>query len=795
MARAANFTDFSGMMLGNNTMTTKNNGITVKIFSQLSWSTLLLSTILIFGYSAGSLADTRQIKSLNFTKSAGGALQLQLEMDGPVIEPRVFHTENPARIALDFSGVKSALAQKKFPINQDAADSVYVAESGDRVRVVVNLLSSVPYETRTEGNLFFLTLNQTAEAAAPVLPQASFLPAATGADRKSIVAELMPEQDIKGVDFSRGDRGEGRILVSLNNPNTMVNTKEIGGKVVLSFVNTTLPPNLSKRLDVSEFATPVKYIDTVYSPQETTMTVELQNPLYEYSLFQSEGLLTVEFRPLTQAEKDVKDSQKDRFVGDRLSLNFQDIDIRSVITLLAEFTGQNVVAGDDVVGMVTLKLDDVPWDEALAFIMMTKGLEKYQSGNVTLIAPVGKIKDYKEKQRETERVVEQLEPLKTEYMKINFARAENFRNLLFGLDAGSFGQCGVMNAGAAGGAGAGAGAGAGIRGGLLGGQGGAGQAQTGAQSQQGRGAGGNDDAFRLISNRGTVVVDGRTNILIIRETANRLEEIRKLIAKLDVPVRQVMIESRIVNASNTFARNLGVRFGVAKRGEIGGGKSFGIGGPGTSSDIPASGASVPDPTSMLVDLGAAGIAGTPVGALGMTLARGADYVLNLEISALQDEGKLELVSNPRVMTSDRCQAMIKQGIQIPYTTGSANTGPVTQLVDAVLQLDVLPQITPSGSVTMDLTITQDARGEATPAGLSIDTREIKTNVQVMDGETVVLGGVFEGVNSNDISSIPFFGDLPGIGFLFRRNETIDDKRELLIFITPKIVNDNRASDF
>ncbi|MDO8939641.1 MAG: type IV pilus secretin PilQ [Methylicorpusculum sp.] len=765
-------------------MTTMNNGITVKIFSQLSWSTLLLSTLLILGYSAGSLAEPRQIKSLDFTKSAGGALQLQLEMDGPVIEPRVFHTENPARIALDFSGVKSALTQKKFPINQGAADSVYVAESGGRVRVIVNLLSSVPYETRVEGNLFFLTLNQAADVSAPVMPQTSFLPAVTGTDRKSIVAELMPEQDIKGVDFRRGDRGEGRILVSLNKPNTMVNTKEIGGKVVLSFVNTTLPSNLSRRLDVSEFATPVKYIDTVYSPQETTMTVELQNPLYEYSLFQSEGLLTVEFRPLTQAEKDVKDSQKDRFVGDRLSLNFQDIDIRSVITLLAEFTGQNVVAGDDVVGMVTLKLDDVPWDEALAFIMMTKGLEKYQSGNVTLIAPVGKIKDYKEKQRETERVVEQLEPLQTEYIKINYARAENLSNLLYGRNAGSLGVCGVTSASTTmGQQGGGQGqAGNQMQGGL------SAQGGQGGQGNQGR-AGAQDDKFSLMSPRGTVVVDGRTNTLIVRETAARIIEIKKLIRELDVPVKQVMIESRIVIADNTFARDLGVRFGVAKQGSIGG-SDYGVGGRNTQSDI--SGAQ--QISEMLVDLSAT----NPYGALGMTLARGADYVLNLELSALQDEGRGEILSNPRVMTSDRCEAKISLGQEVPFQANSANQGANINFKEALLELAVMPQITPNGSILMALTITKDepnfARAIGTEGQPPIIKRGIETNVNVMDGETVVLGGVFEGTQRNNVNKIPFFADLPGIGFLFKKTVTQDDKSELLIFVTPKIVQTNTANN-
>ena len=453
--------------------------------------------------------------------------------------------------------------------------------------------------------------------------------------------------------------------------------------------------------------------------------------------------------------------------------------------MLAEFTGQNVVAGDDVTGTVTLKLDDVPWDEALDFVMMTKGLEKYQTGNVTLIAPVGKIKEYKEKQRETEKVVEISEPLQTEYIKINYARAENFRNLLYGRDAGSFGQCGVSTSKS------------GSPQGMLGGQGMLGQqgmlgrqglqgmmGQQGMQGQQGK----DEDKFSLMSPRGTVVVDGRTNTLIVRETAARLAEIKKLIQKLDVPVRQVMIESRIVIASNTFAKDLGVRFGVAKAADVGSGKTFAVGGGGTQSDINGQTAV----NDMLVNLATKS---NPYGALGMTLARGADYVLNLEISALQDQGRAELISNPRVMTADRCQASIKQGVQIPYQTTSQN-GTATQLIDAVLQLDVLPQITPSGAVLMALDITKDAPGDTKGDfdSIPINKRQITTNVEVMDGETVVLGGVFEGTQANNTNKVPFFADLPGIGFLFKRNTIQDDKTELLIFVTPKIIKDTVASN-
>ena len=472
-----------------------------------------------------------------------------------------------------------------------------------------------------------------------------------------------------------------------------------------------------------------------------------------------------------------------KYTGERLSLNFQEIEIRSVIAILAEFTGQNVVAGDDVTGTITLKLNDVPWDEALDFIMMTKGLEKFESGNVTLIAPIGKIKEYKEQQQETSSILEQLDPLITEYIKINYARAESFRNLLNGLDAGQFGSCGVKT---------------GIG------------SNTGNYSISGSSANPygytnpnstinqlqikttKNDELKILSPRGSVVVDARTNTLIIRETAKRLEEAKKLIQKLDVPVRQVMIESRIVIASNTFAKQLGVRFGVAgnnvkfgsSSGAIGSVNSLG----GTTGSINGTGIL----NDALVDLAAT----NPYGQIGMTLVKGADYVLNLELSALQDQGKGEIISNPRVMTTDRCNAKIKQGTQEPYQSGSTATTPANiQFIDALLELDVLPQITPSGSILMTLNITKDEPNYALqkinqPPPLT--KREVETTVLVMDGETVVLGGIFESTKTNANSSVPFLGDLPMIGVLFKRTANTDDKKELLIFITPKIIKDNAA---
>jgi type IV pilus assembly protein PilQ len=756
---------------------------------------LFLFIVQMTPVSASDLAIT----DVNFALLAGNKLQIQLEMNGAAIEPEVFQTDNPARIALDFSGVKNALDKKMIPINQSMANSIYIAEAAGRLRVVVNLNESIPFETKVVDNKVLLTLTRTKTITPttlkPVTEKAKM--PVTAKNTNSVVASLIPEQIISGFDFKRGDKSEARIIVSLANPNTVVNSKQEGGKVVINLLNTRLPENMAKRLDVSEFATPIKFIDTTSSNRQTTITVTTQNDLYDYSLFQSEGLLTIEFRPLSTEEKEALDRTRVKYSGDRLSLNFQEIEIRSVIAILAEFTGQNVVAGDDVNGTITLKLDDVPWDEALDFIMMTKGLEKFESGTVTLIAPVGKIKNYKEQQQETAAVIEQLDPLVTEYIKINYARAENFRNLLNGRDTGVFGSCGTKTTTALS---------TSTTASLSGssntqsGQGGLqGTTQSGQGSSQSITSSGNkgdqnNDEIKILSSRGSAVVDARTNTLIVRETPKRLEEAKKLIRKLDVPVRQVMIESRIVIASSSFAQELGVRFGVAGNNVAFGSSSGAVGSVNAAGGTVGSINGTAIVNDALVDLAAAGIVGSPPAALGMTLAKGADYVLNLELSALQDQGRGELVSNPRVMTTDRCNAKIKQGKQIPYQSSSANTGTNTQFVDALLELDVLPQITPSGSISMTLNITKDEPEVVVIGQPPITKRQVETTVQVMDGETVVLGGVFEGTLLNNTSSVPFLADLPGIGFLFKKTYKQDDKKELLIFITPKIIKDNAASN-
>ncbi len=766
---------------------------------------LLLSFITVTGQSAEPLTLT----AINFSSQSSDKLQVQIDLSDKAIAPKIFKTDNPARVVLDFAAVKNGLTKKIYPINQGPALNAYVIEADERVRVIVNLMESMAYDIKTENNKVLLTLTPSAEAKivnANKSIQKPLVKLSTPETTKSTnakVAAFIPEQSISGFDFKRGDKSEGRILVSLANPNTLVNSKKESGKVIINFLNTQLPDGLAKRLDVSEFATPVKFIDTVSAKQETTLTVTTVNELYDYSVFQTEGLLTIEFRPLSDEEKVKQEKDRVKYTGDRLSLNFQDIEIRNIIAILAEFTGQNMVAGEDVSGNITLKLDDVPWDEALEFILMTKDLGKYQTGNVTLISPLDKIKDYKEKQQKMEEVVEKSDPLVTEYIKINFAKAESFKSLLNGMDTGAFGSCGAGDTSNSSSSSSSTSSSSSSdqptntqQSSPMSGINRANRLQSSNSSSEGVSM--NPEENRLLSTRGSAIVDSRTNMLIVKDTAKKLEDVKKLIHQLDVPVQQVMIESRIVIADDSFAKNLGVKFGAGKQGVINGNTGYAIGGAGTHGNVTQSAdGSMGELKDSLFDLGAEKIGATPVGALGMTLAKGADYVLNLEVQALQTDGRGESISNPRVMTMNRCTAHITQGVQVPYTTAVASGSsalPQTQFKDATLALNVTPQITPSGSVLMNLVIKKDNVNEAASAGLGgnkvLDKREIQTSVLVEDGETIVLGGVYEDNDSLTKNKIPFFADLPWVGDFFTNSANKNNKKELLIFVTPKIVKDN-----
>lgn len=756
-------------------MNSKQSGHFLKQRSLILPTQIIAAVFVIMMQVSVVWADDLSIKTLDFASLSGDKVQLQLEMDGSAIAPKVFQTDNPARIALDFTNVKNGLDKKSFAVNKGAATNVYVVEVAGRTRVVINLVQSVPYQTSVVGNKVLITLNE-ASTPLPVAevkqemkveavpePEVEIDKAAPErAVKHSMVAKLLPKQLIKDIDFKRGPAGNGLLLVALANPNTVVDIKEKGGKVVLNFLNTKLPSALRKRFDVSDFATPVQKIDATDKGSDTVLTVATADSNYEYSSYQSNGVLTVDFKAMTIAEKEAAAKSKFPYTGAKLSLNFQDIAVRDVLQILADFTEFNMVATDAVGGNVTLRLNDVPWDQALELILKSKGYGQRKAGNVVWIAPVAEITKLEQQEEDAQKVAVRLEPLKTEYIQINYAKVEDIRKMLVG--EGTVTGATAINPNAI-------------------------EAEGG----------------KLLSARGVATIDPRTNTLIVKDTSKRLDEIRALIKLLDIPIRQVMIEARIVIANKNFAQDLGVKFGVAKGAMgMGAGKNF-VMGSGAVSGIPTYGlpvdGAVPTQTgggtyissitagstagAYLFDLGAAAINAHPAAALGMTLARGADYVLNLELSALQNENKGEILANPRVMTSDRVPATITQGVQIPYTTQGQGGASTTTWQDAVLKLQVTPQITPNGNVIMELWVTKN-NPSADGTG-SIEKREVKTTVQINDGETVVLGGVYEYDSGQDNYKIPFLGDLPGIGFLFRKTQVSDRKRELLVFVTPKIV--------
>ncbi|BBA37241.1 fimbrial assembly protein PilQ [Methylocaldum marinum] len=701
-------------------------------------------------------AEGLVLESVDFSILSGDNLQLLLDLSGPASEPRIFHTENPARIALDLPGVTSGLEQKTVPINIGGAQSVQAVESAGRTRVVINLTNMMPYTSKVDGDKILITLQSgnapmAAANAAPAKP--SFIDRPFGGS----------DRHIENIDFRRGEKGEGRLIVTLSDPKSLVDIHEEGQKVIVRFAETSLPPRLARRLDVLDFATPVRSIDATPEGSHARMVVATVSGEYDYSSYQTDNILTVEFRPLTKAEKEEIKKKNFAYSGDKLTLNFQDIPVRSVLQILADFTNLNIVASDTVQGNVTLRLNDVPWDQALELVLKSKGLGKRQEGNIIRVAPLEEINKQEKEELEAQKVVEDLEPLRTEIIQINYTKAEDIKKVLVGTTE-RISQSSSDPAG-------------------IGGT----TASTAISTL--------DVSQSVLSGRGNVTVDPRTNQLIVKDTARNLERVRDLVRQLDKPIRQVLIESRIVIARNEFLRDLGSRLQVNRLVNARGAEGFGSG--GGNRDLiffpPASGGEKSTKTDVLVDLAANGAATAASGgasALGFTLIKAGDYLLDLELSAAQREGRAETVSNPRLITSDQSKAVIKQGVEIPYqTTVVAGGGQAANITfkQAVLELNVTPHITPDDQVLMELFIRKDEQGVDTPRGPAIDKREIETTAQVANGETVVLGGVYEGVNINNTDKVPFFGDLPGIGYMFRRNSVEDTKRELLVFITPKIL--------
>jgi type IV pilus assembly protein PilQ len=596
---------------------------------------------------------------------------------------------------------------------------------------VLHLLKLVPYEAKVEGNNVVLTVKSD-------LAQPAKAPLAGPASVDSNVTS------ISNIDFRRGDSGAGRVIVTLSDPNIVVDSRESAGQIFLEFANTTLPNELHQRLDVTDFATPVQTIDVTSRDNAVQMTI-VPKGLYEFLAFQSENTYTVEVKPVTKEQKEAAKPSEEQFTGERLSLNFQDIEVRAVLQLLADFTSLNIVTSDTVQGSLTLRLQNVPWDQALDLILKTKGLGMRRSGNVIMIAPTEEIATREKLELESKKQVEELAPLQSELIQVNYAKASDLVALLQNQDK------------------------------------------------------------TLLSERGKVSVDERTNTLLVLETAERLVGIRKLVTKLDVPVKQVLIESRIVVANNDFARALGTRFGVTGTRKssdqllVSSGTSTGtdtmVGSAVSNQQTNADGSpypiSIPDRDSRLnwnLPVG-----GTP-GSIAFAIL-GKNTLLDLELTALQQEGRGEVISSPRVITSNQKEAVIKQGTEIPYQEAASSGATSVSFKEAVLSLTVTPHITPDDRIRMDLKVTKDSVGEVVPtaeggSNPSIDKREISTQVLVQSGETVVLGGIHEQEKRTTVYKVPFLGDLPFIGVLFRQTLNVDQNTELLIFVTPKILKDN-----
>ncbi len=670
--------------------------------------------------SLGLLASTSFANELLSVRAAtlpGNESQVILEFSETAPPPLAFAIENPPRIAFDFPGVSNALAEKSQAIDLPTIRSFTSTEVAGKTRLVLNLNRSVPYETEVADRQIRITLGASSEV---------------GTRSAGIITPGMSAgRSISNVDFRIADApGNGRAIFVLSQNDIPVQVEERANKIFLTFNGASLPSNLNRRFDVSDFSTPVTAIEVTSQRGNAQAVLSLRGD-YDYIAYENENSFIVEVNQ--RLPEAVETIAKKRYTGDRLSLNFQDIEVRSVLQILADFTGLNVVVSDSVGGNITLRLKDVPWDQALDIILKTKGLDSRDNGNVIYIAPIQEIATQEKLEQEALAQSKSLEPLRTEILQVNFAKAEDLANL-FKNDA------------------------------------------------------------KLIGERGSLVVDARTNKLIVRETLENLSSIKRLLVELDIPVRQVLVESRIVIANNDFSRELGVKFGVNAF-QDGNSRDFIIGGSTEATDAIArelaTGQTQVTLPSLDNRLNVNAPTASPVGQIALALL-GKDYLVDLELNALQAEGNGEIVSTPRVVTTDGQEAYIKQGVQIPYKSIS-DEGTETQFKDAALSVTVTPQITPDDRVFMNLVISKSSAGEIFPDGVSIDTRELSTSVLVNNGDTIVLGGIFEETNVVAEDKVPFLGDIPVMGRLFKNSLRRSEKDELLIFVTPKILKENLSA--
>jgi type IV pilus assembly protein PilQ len=695
-----------------------------------------LAGALVFVAQAALAQATTQLTKVELQPQPGEQLEVKLVLDGPAPQPVAFTIDNPARLAVDLPGTSVALESRRIDVKAGGVDTIVAAEASGRTRIVFNLDSLQPYSTRVEGNNVYVTLGRelSGNPAVVAAPAAG----ATGGG----TAGTATGWSLDKVDFRRGEDGSGRIMVRTSDPRVQASLKQEGGRLVIDFPRTGLTGDVARRYDVVDFATPVSAFDVTRTPTGARIVVNATGD-YEQLAYQSDRDYVLEVRPKPKAA--YVDPSKREYKGERLTLNFQDIETRAVLQLLAETSGQNIVVSDSVQGNVTLRLQNVPWDQALDIVLRTKGLDKRQEGNVIYVAPAEELAARERQQAESRKALTELAPVRTEYLQVNYAKASDLASLI--------------------------------------------------QSQ---------GKTSLLSERGSVSIDERTNTLLLADTAERLADIRRLVQTLDIPVKQVLIEARIVIVNDDFSRELGVRFGGAFVGDYGSDGLMYVGANGLDSVSgesgpiiapsggPLNGTQVQTPSvadRYMVNLPIA----NPAGKLAMTLLD-TDYLIDLEITAAQREGRGEVISSPRVITANGKEAVIEQGTEIPYQESASSGATTTQFKKAVLSLKVTPQITPDDRIILDLTVSKDSVGQILPSATggavpSIDTRNVTTQVLVNDGQTVVLGGILETETRDTVNKVPFLGDIPGLGYFFRSKSKTDNKDELLIFVTPKILRE------
>jgi len=662
------------------------------------------------------------LNALDVAALPGDRVELKLAFDEPVATPRGYTLDQPARIALDLPGVSNKLGAKNRELGVGNARSVTVVEAQGRTRLIVNLNTLVPYSTRVDGNNLFVVLGESSGAVrAPAVSAAPIAPVAAPAKAMAV------GKAIENIDFRRGEDGAGNVVITLSDPSVGSTIEEQGGKIRVLFDKAQLPEALRVRLDVQDFATPVKFVDSSAQAGGASVAIE-PTGRYDYLAYQTDNKLTISIKPLTEDEAEKRKAERFAYSGEKLSLNFQDIDVRSVLQLIADFTDLNLVASDTVAGNITLRLQNVPWDQALDLVLKTKGLDKRQVGNVLLVAPADEIAARERQELESQRQIAELAPLRREVVQVNYAKAADIARLF---------QSVTDNGGVA-------------------------------------------------EERGSIAVDDRTNNIIAYQTQDRLDELRRIVTQLDIPVRQVMIEARIVEANVDYDKSLGVRWG----GNLGAGDKWSAWGKNGNLDVEdaeGGGQRITWPMNTpFVDMGAVGA----TSGLGLGFVTD-NAILDLQLSAMEKTGNGEVVSQPKVVTADKETAKILKGSEVPYQEASSSGATSTSFKEAALSLEVTPQITPDNRIIMEVKVTKDEPdfSQAATTGVpAIRKNEVNAKVLVTDGETIVIGGVFSNTQSKSVDKVPLLGDLPFVGRLFRRDLVQDRKSELLVFITPRIMN-------